>query len=462
MPDLNAAPTIVVPTAVIAERRATLERLRAGQQHLRAEIRARFPEEADLIVRWHEGLRRLILVLGGPRCGTSALRSLLARHGLVAALPGEHRPYLTLLGHNFPDHGGEGECDDTGILPDCERHELLDMIFVSAQAGAPLDHPNPREIERFALEWALRLPLQWPELDLDPARVVDAITAVTGRHVASGHSCATSAFDCLLLRALTQLDGGINPACYDIDPTFLNHFPGYVLKPTRPSSSVIVEITPFVLLRPRRIKGIDCGVEALVLKCSSDPYRLKTLRALFAEWDTIVIQLTRNPLASINGLLDGWHHHGFWQHDLGFIRSVPSTRRWWSFDLIDKWHQMVAGPTLDIAAAQWLDPNSRISAAAVNPEANETWHRVAFERFIEGHHARSSMVKELVAAARLPVDAAIHDATFVPTVVNRTIDPRVGRWRERANELLPLLNRMELSTLAHQLGYPMDSVGCWS
>lgn len=88
-----------------------------------------------------------------------------------------------------------------------------------------------------------------------------------------------------------------------------------------------------------------------MIKTPGNAYRLGFLRAAFPNARLRVLHLTRNPAASVNGLVDGWLHHGFHAYRLdeplritGYADVRPADRHWWKFDLPPSWPEYTAAP----------------------------------------------------------------------------------------------------------------------
>jgi hypothetical protein len=439
------------------QRSTLLRDLTQQLQRTRREIFRRFPREQAWIEPWLAGTRRLAWVLGGPRCGTSAFKAALASHCEALSLPGEHRCYFTLLGRNFPDHGADSEADDMSALSEAQRADLLEMILTSAFAGTTGPTPSEDEVHRYAWEWALRLPMQWPQLGLTAEQIVGPVARATQAHFAAGGRVPSPEFDVAILRALQAIDARINPRAYDLPAALTEqHFGSAPMLAAAPTP-VIVEITPYVVLQPRPLKTPALPASVLLLKASSDPFRIRTMRSLFRGWDTRVLHLTRNPLASINGLLDGWAFPGFWQHDLSGVAGLPRKQRHWKFDLVDGWQSLSQAPLVSLAAAQWRVPNERILrfVAGGVPAA-----RFSFEDFLAGEDTRARMLERAFAGMGLAADAGARRAMKHPPAVNVTHKPRAGRWTARAAELAPVLSDPGIDAIARRLGYdPADHAG---
>jgi len=440
----------------VPDMRARIDRLMAQTRATMARIHDRFPAERAAVAQWRETLP-VALVLGAPRGGTSAFKAALARHPNVLAMPGEHRLFFTLAGMNYPLSANGREARDKPLPPDLAE-TVLDLVLTAAFAGPELDDPDDEETLRFALDWALRLPLQWTGYKVDPDTVFEAVLDAVALY-RRGPARGIAALDAAVMAALRV-------AYPFVDPTFYDGAPAPQTVPAwpdlAPALTPVVEITPFVRPRPRALKRTDLDLRVLLLKASSDPYRLATLRALFGRRPVTVLRLVRNPMASINGLLDGWAHHGFWQHDLREVADVPPPLRGWCFDLFPGWRAAArAGDLQDIAAQQWAAPNRILNAAEARPARHETWHRFRFEAFQSGADARRAMLTEALEVLDLPQDPALAPALADPPRVNATHAPQAARWRRDRPGLTGLLDRPDLAGVAQDTGYDRRHLDGW-
>ncbi len=437
-------------------REARLQLLRAQEAATRARILALFPEEQAAIAQWRDTLP-VALVLGAPRGGTSAFRASLASHGEILAPAGEHRLFFSLLGLNFPDSGDEAETANRPLSPALAA-EILDMILLTSAEGPAVGRPDEREALRYAWEWAYRLPLQWTRIDFVADDVVRIVLEAV-RAFRAADSADPAQLDRLVLQALS--------AAYPlIDAQYYDGFPasGSALwtEALREAFDPIIEITPFVIPRPRRLKTPQSRVRMLLLKASSDAYRMITLRSLFRDRPVHVLRLTRNPLAAINGLLDGWAHHCFWQHDLTNSLGAASPFAGWCFDLVDDWQNLAAeGQLLPIVMQQWLEPNRLIEEARHKRATNEHWHSFDFEAFVSSPESRRHLLERSVQALGLEPDENLSRAGSAPPRVNVTRPSASGRWRKRSAELLPLAENPRILGMAAALGYDRRGIDGW-
>lgn len=434
-----------------------LAHLRAHERETREHILRLFPQEKIAVRKWRDTLP-VGLVLGGPRGGTSAFKAALARHPDCLALSGEHRIFFTLKGLNFPDGSAEDECADVA-LSEQQATEILEMLFTSAFAGPEAADPSHEEALRYAWDWAYRLPMQWTGLDFDTREIVALVLAAveTYRGLGTGK---LETLDRLVLDALAAAHPAIDPRFYDL-PDGERPDGGWQAVRDR-AFQPIIEITPFVIPRPRRLKMPEQTPKLLLLKASSDPFRIATLRSLFAHRPVHVLRLTRNPLASINGLVDGWAHHCFWQHNLEKELGYDHPYAGWCFDLFPGWRDTAGAMDLpQLCAEQWIEPNRRLEEAERTAPPNEHWTSYRFEEFIRSPQDRAQLLLRASTSLGLESSPALEAAARTPPKVNVTAPSAAARWRKREAQLLPLLDRSALSGLAARLGYDREKLDEW-
>jgi hypothetical protein len=445
----------------LSRRRQRLGLLLSERKRTLSYLRERFAAERG----WHRRaseLRRVAIVVGSPRGGTSVLHQVLRGAEDAVAPLGEHRSLFTLQGWNFPDASLERECVESMPVPPHTRQALIEQILHECWEE-PNPEPTAEERECFAWNWALRFRLQWPELDIElewlVGRVDDA-AATLQRHAGALRGEALTA---TVLRALLDAGVPLDPYLYALDGQLLRSWFADLPEGGGSPAGVIVEIPPFVAFGPRKRPRIAAR-GTLVIKASSDAYRLPTLRTVFEDWEVRWLHLTRNPLASVNGLLDGWAHRGFWQHDLGAlgwqrIGTARAPLREWCFDLFPGWLGYLDGPLVDACVEQWRYPHSRI---LLHLGAGPNVTRAQFEEFLIDGGCREAFVGRLARALGLSPGPRYMARARNPAIINATVAPAGGRWLRTRPELISLLTDDRVYRMAVQLGYRPREAFAWS
>ncbi|MBA2637355.1 MAG: sulfotransferase [Solirubrobacterales bacterium] len=396
----------------------------------RAELARRF---ADLRARRAErarpvdlgAVRELIVVVTSSRGGSSLLGELLRRHAGLLHFPAELNPYVAIAQL-------DRERDRRQVLAD----ELALAI------GQPEAHPGPG----YADEVAWRLLAQWPDLELgDAARFVgdrtDGLGAQPGLSV---------------IAAVRAEHPEVELSRYDVPGAGLGD---RVLKAAGPTAETVIEMTPFVLPRPwQRATPAEVALLPLLLSTPRMTYRLPLVRALFPNARIRLLHLTRNPAGATNGLIDGWLSSGFFSTPVptplnisGYSDRFPEWgTRWWCYEVPPDWASLTDRPLAEVCAAQWR------SAHTTAFELPEERLRIAYEDLVGPDEQRQALAERLAAWIGLdPGPLAELLVRGLPPVM-ATRAPRPGRWREREDELLPVLIDDETLALAERLGHPPD------
>ena len=210
--------------------------------------------------------------------------------------------------------------------------------------------------------------------------------------------------------------------------------------PEGPPSPSFVEMPPFVVARPWRRVRPDAGT--LVLTTPRSSFRLDLLRALFPDARFRVLHLTRRPEAAVNGLLDGWRHHGFWN-------CVSPTGRWWSFDYVPDWRRWEDEPLVDLCAEQWRAPHAATLEFLERTGVESL--RVRHEDVAGGDPVTFRRLADWLG---VPGVADLAEVRLPPVMATKAPSP--GRWQERADAILPAIGRPEVAAMAATLGYDVD------
>jgi hypothetical protein len=275
-----------------------------------------------------------------------------------------------------------------------------------------------------------------------------------------GHDFSTNQrFQAALLQRLREYQPAYNPWYYDLDPNLVRAVFPDVPQAKGPPSGAIIEEPPFVLSGPwRHTPSSELASKPLILKTPSNAYRMPFLRALFPKARVRVVHLTRNPAASINGLVDGWRFRGFHAHRMASPLEIaginPDDRDWWKYDLPPGWEDWQTASLVQVAAFQWSSAHRSI-LNTVSTDSNETL-RLRFEDVVGP--SRSSAFQSLFDWLAVKLDAPM--ATVIETglpPVMATSRPRQRRWFDRAEELGPVLETESVVHVAQELGYTDQS-----
>ncbi|MDP9403600.1 MAG: sulfotransferase [Actinomycetota bacterium] len=380
-------------------------------------------------------IREVVAVVSSSRGGSTLFGEILRRSDALLHLRAEVNPLFVVAGLG----GG-----DARVLAD----EL------SAEMGNPAPWVGEEELHDLSLAVAWRLTAQWPELDIDPD---DARRWANEAATGLGPPFDDRELHLRVLEQARRHLPGVNPYYYDL-PTHLvaARFPD-APPPLGPPGEQLVEMPPFVLVRPwRRPDRAALGDRPLVLSTPRNAFRLPFLRALFPAARFRVVHLTRNPAASVNGLIDGWLHHGFFNVAVdeplsigGYTDAFPRWGdRWWCYDVPPAWRAFTGATLPEVCGEQWRSHHEAVLAFL--EEADVDVCRVRFEDVVGP--ARAQVFAELdewLGAGGSLSKAAAEDR---PPVM-ATAPPRHRRWEQRADVLAPVLASEAVAEMAALLGY---------
>lgn len=321
----------------------------------------------------------VVVILCASRSGSSTTFRALRRSRDVVAPPGELEPYLNLTGTaRGPDGSHNSREPSPRVLQELRGLARRDLWQWRATGIEPE-------------QWRMRRVIQWPKKDFMGSLVTPQ-----------------------------KMMGmpGVDEGCYD-----------GAEDPTQPP--VKVEEPPYV--RPQPCKQPESlGGKTVLLKTPQHVYR-RWIKELFPEAPVRTLHLTRNPAASINGLIDGWLHPHFTSHPGG-----PDFADWWSFDLPVEPGRMEGLSLPELAMLQWCEGNR--SALFRNPD-----HTIQFEQLI---------AQPTVTLSRLCEEFGIQppEQPKLPQVMS-TEEPDPERWREREGLIKNVCQRSPVQELLDQLPY---------
>ncbi|HET6208963.1 MAG TPA: hypothetical protein VFD94_01195, partial [Jatrophihabitans sp.] len=231
---------------------------------------------------------RVVVIIASSRSGSSFLFDLLRRTGAFLSLPGEHTPLYRR--YRMP-------ADGTAAGDARFRHALRTTVTT----GLPLEEATPAQRAGHIVRSLRR---QWG-FALDGAeQLAEAALAAPGATRTGPDPVADLA---IVLGALRRAGAPIDPWYYDLDPAVLRRwFPGLSRPAGPPARRALLECTPLLVPRLERLPAGPELDRPLLLKATADAYRIESLLRIFADAQLEFLQLTRNPAASINGLIDGW------------------------------------------------------------------------------------------------------------------------------------------------------------
>jgi hypothetical protein len=331
--------------------------------------------------------------------------------------------------------------------------------------------------ERYINQLMLRFAIEWPCIELDIELFADVARQALSRHARAGKVFSRQAFYIELIRGLRAHYPEINPFYYDIPASLVRKsFPDINVPEGPPNHVAMIEEPPFILISPSRAvaKG-DFINTTLILKSPLNCYRMNFIKRAFSNARIKIIYLARNPLASINGLYDGWLHHGFFSHNLkryfskkgdinsleikGYSENAPWARWWWKFDLPPGWVEYAKKGLEEVCAFQWRKANEAIMEYLGSTKGVESLH-VRYEDIVGDLWKRKAEFARIAGFIGMDDIGSLRIETL--PLIQATKAPRPKRWKKRGGLILPVvLNDRRVMDMCDSLGYPSEEIENW-
>jgi hypothetical protein len=395
-------------------------------------------------------LREVIVVVASSRGGSTLVGELLRRTPGLLSLRAEVNPLFVVAGLEPLDAG---------------RRRTALATEVAAEIGQPAAELPPDDVTAFAAALAWRLTAQWPTLGIDPAAVA-RWTEATLQELAAADPAWTppafpdaNAFHLRLLDKVRRAHPAVDPWYYDLPAAAVQAAFPDLPRPAGPPGPYLVEMPPFVLIRPwRRPPPAELTRHPLVLSTPRNSFRLSFLRSLFPQARFRVVHLTRNPAASTNGLVDGWRHHGFFNTAVGrplritgYSDEFPAWgTRWWNYDFWPGWDEWSDAPLIEVAAEQWRSHHDEVLRWLAGHDVDR--YRLRFEDVVGDDAIRRRALGEFVDwLGHSDAADSLLRVSLPPLMA--TAPPRPRRWSVRAARLLPAVTTPAVLDMAGRLGY---------
>lgn len=423
-------------------------------------------------------IRRIVVINSSSRSGSSLLYALLSQLPGVISLSGEAAPFykLNINLDRFNPH--ESEKIPTELLADAIDFNGLSRDFLAdIYLAEKIDRTREIDAENYLDDLALRFLLQWTDIEADGDELRGIIAGVFEAYAAANPVFDTESFYLQLLDKLSCRWPQINPFYYDIgtDRTALA-FPSVEIPSGPPVSRFTIEEPPFILLQPAKRAGAeDLRSSTLLLKSTVDSYRMNLLDKLFPAAQQKIIHLVRNPAATINGIFDGWHHRGFFSHNLGscfgshphvkelaikgYSDLYPHGKTWWNFDLPAGWEEYAGRQLLDICAFQWRSANAEILENLNHSRQSSC--TVHFEDIIRSLKSREHEFGRILEFMGIAAEELPRLRLNSLPVVQSTLPPQLYRWKKRRDLIELLLDDPKILEMSNRLGYYKEGMAGW-
>lgn len=410
-----------------------------------------------------EQIKEVIVIASSSRGGSSFFAEVMRQNPQLLHFSAEINPFFVLNGLSYPYSGTQSDALDESHL---SQVTTLDRYFAWDIGNIATRFEDDQAQYQFALDIYGRLLLQWPHLHFEVEPIVQGVMQ-TLHELQTQHGWSVydftdpQLFHVLFFSRLTAIYPEVNPYYYDLNPELIRRYCPQSPQPSGPPHGLLLEEVPFVTVSPwRRPRSYDAP---LVIKTPSNVYRLPFIRGLFPNAKLRIIHLTRNPIASVNGLFDGWHHHGFFSHKLttplqiaGYTDQYPEwAEYWWNFDLPPGWEQVTHSSLVKVCGFQWRMAHTAIlDFIQQHPEID--YYRLPFENLIRDKDSRKqalAQVSEWLKTDRHGFNGVAEQG--LPPIMT-TGRPRHRRWSSRAELYAPIFDDERTQQVTEILGYGTD------
>lgn len=375
--------------------------------------------------------KQVVVIVSAPRSGSSFLYSLLCRHPDVVSLGGEETPFYKLCKNDWSRFRDERDL----ILQQDELSHFWHLIKMmvgrrSTQGELHFEHYH----QRFNWQWQHYYKSPTPQLKREKAEsAVDLLKKYLNQLIPElGDVDAAALYDQGLLGADLKSQ-------YRGDGT---------------AESSLFEDRPYAWpIDHRQICFEDFSQSTLVLKTSTNSYRLPWLSEIFKESKVHYVHLRRRVEASVQGLIDGWAFAGFHSFNIHKLFNLqrPDGSSWWKFDLFPGWQSYLNASVPEIALFQWLENQKAAWEFFNSNKAVNSPHVVYYDELCRAD-GREEVVRKLFQQLELsPFD--LSNEYFLPKVMQTSaLGPE--RWRTQEGFYRELLDKYpEVGELTKEMNW---------
>ncbi|KPA15644.1 hypothetical protein MHK_004148 [Candidatus Magnetomorum sp. HK-1] len=425
-----------------------------------------FIENSQISCGWRNKIKKVIFLMSSSRGGSSVTSELLKHSQSFLHFQGEINPALSVVGLTPPNTNSN--CDEL-TEHDYNEAELdgkIDLIekILSLDIGSPLQYfSSKEEIQQYAAQILFRLCLQWPEeiFDVEWALEQSLISLDETNNILGSlinHSNILNFF-ILFLSRIRKRHPCIKPVYYDlnINNSYLND--NDVINCHCPPSNTIFEEPPFIIIKPFKIHEKDFYIKQLLIKTPANNYRINFWKKFFPNASYRIIHLTRHPGASINGLVDGWKHHGFHYAPVnglsisGYSDEIPFGDIWWKFDMPPGWEERRTESLYNVASFQWSSAHKTL--LNLHDVNNIPYFQIKFEDLF---HTNKPSIQSINTLSKWIFDdyqlGKLAQYSLPP--VMSTKPPNHDRWLKRYKEIIPYISEKEICYISRLLGYKFE------
>lgn len=414
-----------------------------------------------------QDIQNVLVIISASRGGSSFLYHLLSNHPDVIAPQGEEITFYKLAGLGLiGDLRDSDEIANDASVSLAQRMALARDIL--SDAGRPVNSLARKDfpVDRYLVDSVQRLLLQWPEIDFDCDLVFRTARQTLAHHLSAPGPMDTRSYWLDLLSALIDHGYPINPYFYDLPRDIVQKkHPSIPTAESPPFSSICLEEPPFVVPQPKKFPALAGGAKhCLLLKSSSNCYRIEFMKSLYPNARFSFIYLNRNPAGAINGLMDGWLSNGFYSQSLQSLAALniagyslphkPWSQHWWNFDSPPGWMEYIGQSLENVCAFQWRSAHEHV-LRGIASGAIDRHIVIRYEDLLNQDTLPAQLLRALDFAGLRP--EAVLEHLKSPSSIMSVNPPGPKKWMKRCGVILPALSEQRVAAVASRLGYNIHS-----
>lgn len=426
-------------------------------------------------------VKNVVIINSASRSGSSLLYAILKKIPQFYSLSGESVPFYKLNGlssdsfvsDEIPERFKEIDAYTFGM----SRDFLSDFSIASRENDIFRDD---RLLDQYIDDLALRFVLQWPQVHFSYDAFKSIASQAFDTHKKTRQKFCKEEFYLELLWLLSREYKAINPYYYDLPVEMIaEKFPDLKIPTAPPNTFLMIEEPPFILLSPnRKADRSDLTDKTLLLKSSVDCYRMHFIETLMPNANIKIIYLVRNPVASINGLYDGWMYRGFFSHNLktlfdknknglgletlkisGYSDKYEWGKWWWNYDLPCGWQDYAHSKLEEVCGFQWYSANMAIREYLNHSQ--KQYCLVRYENIVRSLKSRKEEIGKIIDFIGIGDGVKKQLELDNLSIVQATEAPQPYRWKKRRDILLPVINNSKINEMAALLGYNKKNIEEW-
>jgi hypothetical protein len=338
----------------------------------------------------------LILIIGPSRSGTTILHKILSSHPQINALSGEDSTYVKLFTGCEVNHDNFNDS-----LSHSPTSIVKGMNLLMSEIG------KKSEDKMTPLDWLSRFSFQWPILFLQKPN--------------------NELFD--IAQKYTNYENFLS--FFNIDISLYENY----TNTNQFTPEFIIEDPPFIFPTKRVYQSEKRNV--LLLKASSNVYRLNELEKIFSHANIHFLYTNRNPEECINGLYDGWKSNGFHSYNIKNISldiKEYKSNNWWKFDLPPNWNEHINSHLFEVCLFQWKSANEY---ALIHLKKHK-FYTIKYHDLFKPTKLYAKLNSFLDKVDLQPLIAEYN----IPKAMT-TEQPQFERWKKRELEILKYTNNFE-------------------